>query len=114
MYTYNILIRTPEGKVFEGVVSFTAVRRVGICATASIFSAEMTPEKVPRQYPPWTSGRKEVYCAQCRTVTTQSIAVDRNSEIVARCLCGRFLKFPLTETQEELDALLEAHQKANQ
>jgi hypothetical protein len=62
----------------------------------------------------WAFGEKRIFCAACQAVTTQNFLVDHNNEILATCYCGRNLKFPLTETEEELDALLAAHHKANQ
>jgi hypothetical protein len=44
----------------------------------------------------------------------QTFLVDHNSEILASCDCGRQLKFALTKTEEQFDALLAAHHKANQ
>jgi hypothetical protein len=118
IYTYNVLIRTPQERIFEAMVSFTAVRRVGISGTARIITAsreeKIFDQEILGQYPPWAFGEKQAFCAACQTVTMQTFAVDRNNEIVVTCRCSRFLKFPLTETQEQLDALLEAHQKANQ
>jgi hypothetical protein len=63
---------------------------------------------------PWAFGRKQVFCVACQAVTTQNFVVDRNNEILVTCDCGRHLKFPLTETEEQLSTLLAAHQKANQ
>jgi hypothetical protein len=34
------------------------------------------------------------YCAGCNKATKHTVVVDRNSEFVATCNCGRFLKFP--------------------
>ena len=63
---------------------------------------------------PWAFGEKQVFCAACQAVTTQNFVVDHNKEILVTCHCGRHMKFPLTETEEQLDALLAAHHKANQ
>ncbi|OFW40317.1 MAG: hypothetical protein A3J28_10680 [Acidobacteria bacterium RIFCSPLOWO2_12_FULL_60_22] len=64
---------------------------------------------------PWAFGKRQVFCAAsvCQVVTTQDVVVDHNHEIVVTCHCGRHLKFPLTETEEQLNALLAAHHKAN-
>jgi hypothetical protein len=63
---------------------------------------------------PWAFGERQVFCAACQALTTQTFLVDDNNEILVRCHCGRHLKFPLTETEEQLDALLVAHHEANQ
>jgi hypothetical protein len=36
IYTYEVYIRIPRGRVFEGTVDFTVVRRQGISGRASI------------------------------------------------------------------------------
>jgi len=53
---------------------------------------------------------KTIYCAQCRTDTAQELTLDKNREIVATCgACTRSIKFPVTNTPAELDALIAAH-----
>lgn len=62
----------------------------------------------------WAFGEKQVFCAACQALTIQTFLLDHNNEILVTCYCGRHLKFPLTETAEQLEALLAAHHKANQ
>ena len=35
-----------------------------------------------------------LYCASCKDMKIQEVEVDQNEEYVAKCSCGRFLKFP--------------------
>jgi hypothetical protein len=59
-------------------------------------------------------GEEEIYCAQCRALKTHQLSVDHNAETVARCGCGRFLKFARTDSDAELEKLIAAHNAANQ
>jgi len=63
---------------------------------------------------PWAFGEKQIFCSACQAMTTQNSVMDQNNEILITCHCGRHLKFPLTETEEQLDALLAAHGRSNQ
>jgi len=62
---------------------------------------------------PWGGAERLVFCASCQAETVHKILVDHNNEVVTECPCGRFLKFRLTETEEDLVSQFSEHAKAN-
>lgn len=57
---------------------------------------------------------RNIFCALEQTVTPHELTVEPvNGEILATCVCGRFLKFPPTVTPEEFEALVDAHYESN-
>lgn len=65
-----------------------------------------------------TASQKEskvsIYCAGDEKETDHLLSISQNGEIVATCDCGRFLKFSMDITKEELNSLVAAHKEANE
>ena len=57
---------------------------------------------------------KSIFCAGCQATTDHGVALDKNSEILATCaVCQRSVKFPLVNTEAQLNQLLANHEQAS-
>ncbi len=56
--------------------------------------------------------KKNLFCAQCQVETEQSFRVEKE-ELIAKCGCGREIKFPASMNASELKTAFGAHKKVN-
>jgi hypothetical protein len=56
---------------------------------------------------------KTLFCASCGKDHPHEIEVDRNHEILCRCECGCFVKFPTPESPAQLQQWFDDHKAHN-
>jgi len=62
---------------------------------------------------PTTPIKKKLFCAHDQAETDHTVTVTGGDYVFA-CDCGRFMKFPVTLSAEELKKAIAAHKEVNQ
>lgn len=57
---------------------------------------------------------KVVFCAREQKETEHLLGVAPNGEVILKCECGEFLKFPAGIKKAELEKLLKVHKEVNE
>ena len=58
---------------------------------------------------------KTIFCAREQKETVHTLELSpENAEVIARCECGEFIKFPAGVDKETFNKLIEAHKLANE